>query len=594
MNYLPFTILAYFLNALAVTADKFLLKKFIPNPLTYVFYISLFSLLVLFLIPFTHIPTLTVLILASTSTILWSFGAFFMFKALKAGQVSRVIPIIGTLTPVFLLIHASFFGTITLNQTWAVGFLILGLVFLTLLNWQGKLHLKELLYEFLAALFFAVSYLLLREAFLNMDFLTVFAWSKVILLPILAVFLFPSLRKKVATSSGSLGALFVGGQLAGGASQLLITFSISLATPALVNSLQGVQYVFLLVFSLLLAKKIPKIFGEKSSRIILFSKILGILVIALGLYILSFAQNRNLKLGVSYSPSYAAQLGLNPKTTFIQILDNLKVKTVRIPVYWDEVEQFPMQFNFSNVDYYLYQAQSRDVKVILVLGIKTPHWPECFAPKWVADSTIEQRQAKILDLVQREVSHFKNFSNIYAWQVENEPFLSYGVCDKVTAKTDQLLKKEVEIVKEADSRPVLITDSGELSDWVKALNRGDILGHTLYREVWNKYAGFIDYPLPPVFYQLKGKFVKFITGNLNKKIIISELQAEPWIPNYKNFSDFSPKVQTEFMPVSKLARNIEFARQTGEEEAILWGVEWWYYMAKEGHPEYLEYAKTLF
>ncbi len=602
MSYLPFASLAYFLNAVSVTTDKFLLKKFIPDPLTYVFYINLYSLLVLLLAPLTHLPSLTVFLLASLSTALWSLGAFFMFKALKVGLVSRVIPVIGTLTPIILLVHASFFATISLNQTWAAGFLISGLFFLTLVDLKGTFQIKELFLEILASLAFGASYLLLREAYLKADFLTVLVTSRYLLLPcILAVFLVPVSRKKITKPGGlninfksKLGVLFTLGQISGGASQMLLTFSISLTTPALVNSLAGIQYIFLLIFSLPLSKKFPKVFEEKSGRLSFLSKAAGVMAVFAGLYILSFpAKAPAITFGVTYSPLYAVELGLNPHSTFAGMLDDLQIKQVRLPVYWSEVEKFPRQFNFASLDYYLNEAQKRNVKVILVVGLKQPRWPECFAPQWVSQSASGQKQARVLDLVQREVNYFKNFKSIAAWQVENEPFFYYGACDKVTPQTRDLLKKEVEIIKNADKRPVLVTDSGELSTWIEAVSLSDIFGHTLYREVWNPVLGSRQYPLPPIFYTLKGQLAKLLVSN-NPKIIVSELQAEPWLPKGKHTSHVNPNTGAEIFPVGKLSQNVEYAKETGASDILLWGVEWWYYMAKAGHPEYLEYAKTLF
>jgi len=547
MSYLPVTILAYFLNALAVTTDKFLLNKFIPDPLSYVFYFSLYSLSAILLLPFTHIPGFYVFFLASSSTLLWTLGAYFMFKALKIGQVSRVVPLIGALTPLFLFLHASFFATITINQSWAVGFLIIGLILLARKDLKGRINIKEIIFILLSSLLFAVSYISLREAYLKMDFLTVLAWSRLILLPLGATLLIiPSLRKKIFTSNGlkvnfksKLGALFMAGQLAGGSAQLLLTYSISLESPALINSLQGIQYVFLIIFSFFLAKRFPQIFIKRFS-------FTGICSVAIGLFILNFAPNSsNLKLGVTYSPFYAQELGLNPKTTFIKMLDELKVDLVRLPIYWDEIETFPLHFDFTNPDFYISEALKRNVKIVPVLGHRVPRWPECFAPIWVQKSTIAQRQDRILKLIREEVNHFKAFPNIVAWQIENEPFLPYGECDKITNQTKRLVKDEVGIVKSLDNRPVLITDSGELSPWIDALIISDTFGHTLYRQVWNKYFGQVQYPFPPIFYKLKGDLIKLITQNTDKEIIISELQAEPWMPDYKDISEISPNEQAK-------------------------------------------------
>lgn len=297
MHFLPFTIFAYLLNGIAVLIDKFLLSHKIAHPLVYIFYISLLSLVILILLPFVHIPTITVFFLASLSTLLWTTGLYMLYKALTVGIVTRVIPIIGALIPIMLLIHAAFTGAITQHQTISVVLLICGIIFLTLFEFKGTIHPKELQYEILSALFFAVSYTVLRYAYLQADFLTVFAWSRVILIPVgIGLVIYPHTRSIILGSrdepaikiGSKQGMLFAVGQACGGLSELLLTFSVSLANPALVNSLQGSQYIFLFVASIFLAKKYPHIFREKHGKIPLLLKLLGIGFVGFGLYILEF------------------------------------------------------------------------------------------------------------------------------------------------------------------------------------------------------------------------------------------------------------------------------------------------------------------
>ncbi len=280
MNHLPFTLLAYFFNALAVLTSKFLLKKTIPDPLIYTFYISVLSLVAILALPFTKMPNLEVLILASASTLLWTMGAYFMYKALKIGQVSRVIPIIGTLIPLILLTYASTTNAISAIQIWAVLVLTLGMVFLTITDWKKGLNIREIIFEICSAIFFAISYILLRQAYLQADFFSVLVWSRLILIPFaIIVLILPKLRQKIITPSGlqinlfsKEGLIFAGGQASGVISELLILFSISLANPALVNSLQGTQYVFLFIFALILGKKFPAFFEEKYNFLGIFAK----------------------------------------------------------------------------------------------------------------------------------------------------------------------------------------------------------------------------------------------------------------------------------------------------------------------------------
>ena len=48
------------------------------------------------------------------------------------------------------------------------------------------------------------------------------------------------------------------------------------------------------------------------------------------------------------------------------------------------------------------------------------------------------------------------------------------------------------------------------------------------------------------------------------------------------------------MDITKFNDILEYARATRFEEQYLWGVEWWYYMKENGHPEFWDRAKELF
>ena len=299
MTHIPIVILAYTLNGIAVLVDKVILTKHVPNPLTIIFYFSAFSALALLVLPFVNVPTLNIFILASLSTLLWTTGVYFYFSAVKIGQPSRVIPVIGSLIPIFLIIY---YGT--LNQTisqpeiLAALVLIVGMIVLVVPNFSGKVSLNEIILEIVSALLFAISYIILKVAYDSADnFLMVLVWSRLILIPVgVIILILPFLRKQVFTSNSppikfksKTGALFLVGQASGGVAELLLTYSISLANPALVNSLQGTQYALLFLANIYLAKKFPDIFHEKLNLFNLISKVAGIVLIGLGLYLLAFA-----------------------------------------------------------------------------------------------------------------------------------------------------------------------------------------------------------------------------------------------------------------------------------------------------------------
>lgn len=294
--------------------------------------------------------------------------------------------------------------------------------------------------------------------------------------------------------------------------------------------------------------------------------------------------------GVTFSTFYSRQLGLDITETYQAIISDLKVKKIRLPVYWNEVEKTPGEFNFQLYDKLLDLAKDQGIKVILVIGYKVPRWPECFAPSWGKNWSKEQYQAQIRKLLETEVDHFQRRDSIVAWQVENEPLLNFGVCQMFDK---QFLEEEVNLVRSKDPRPIILTDSGELGLWVTALQSSDIMGTSLYRTVYAPIFGFFRYPFPPLYYRLKATLTQIVFAPDSWGVFISELQAEPWSPQ-KHLSQTPIPNQIRLFSLKDLQRTVEFTTKTHIKEQLFWGVEWWYWMKTQGYPEYWDFAKKLF
>lgn len=318
--------------------------------------------------------------------------------------------------------------------------------------------------------------------------------------------------------------------------------------------------------------------------------ILLVIVIAVNVVLGKSYSAQQIKYGVTFSPKYASYLNLDWQKTYLQILDELQVKNLRIPTYWDVLEPNSGKYEFSETDFMLEEAAKRGAKVILVLGARQPRWPECHIPTWVKSLTITQRQQKTLEFVAKVVGRYQDHPEIISWQVENEPFLaSFGEgCDKADEK---FLKTEIDLVRAQSRKKIIISDSGELGTWIVPMQTSDIFGTTLYRRVYDKFLGYITFPLPPYYYNLKSSMIRRIFAAGNQKTIIVEFQAEPWLAG-RNF--VSTKEQSQLFTADQFKSNINYVGKTGFDEVYLWGVEWWYFMAKNGHPEYLNFAKTLF
>ena len=299
---------------------------------------------------------------------------------------------------------------------------------------------------------------------------------------------------------------------------------------------------------------------------------------------------KDITFGVTFSQKYASEFNLDWKEVYLALLDDLKVRHLRLIAHWDLFEPEPSKYDFEDIDWQLREAEKRDAEVILAIGMKTPRWPDCHLPDWAKEIDKNLQQERILEMLKVVVLKYKDNPIIKYWQVENEPFLVFGDCpwyDK------EFFKKEVELVRSLNDsgKPVLVTESGELSTWFPAAKLADVVGVTMYRKTWWHRAGgfYARYPLPPVHYWRKAKLIEKI---FRKEVIVVELQAEGWGP--KPLPYLPLETQLQIMNVEDFKKNIDFARNSGLSTFYLWGAEWWYFLEKQYDlPEIWEEARKL-
>lgn len=292
--------------------------------------------------------------------------------------------------------------------------------------------------------------------------------------------------------------------------------------------------------------------------------------------------------GLTYSPKFARELGLDSQKVYLEILDDLGAKNIRIPVYWDQIEAREGEFDFSQYDYIFDEGAKRDVDFIVNVGWRLPRWPECHNPSWVDTKDEEKLESDIIFLLKQIVTRYKNRPEIVAWQVENEPLLDwFGECPE---SDKEFLKKEVALVRKLDdSRPIIISASGELSSWTHESKIADILGTTMYRVVWNPWFKYVRYPIPDWFYGLK----LFINGFTKEEAIVSELQGEPWVP-LGTLADLEFDEYHKSFSIEQFRANLQFAINVDFKQTYIWGVEWWYVQKEKGNLEYWDTARALF
>lgn len=315
-----------------------------------------------------------------------------------------------------------------------------------------------------------------------------------------------------------------------------------------------------------------------------------IVLIFIGIYFFKFADNypKNIKLeapdnfwGITFSTKYSEELKLDINEVYTAIVQDLGIKNIRLPIYWDEIEKEEGNFDFTKFDQLIELGKDYNIDYIINIGNRLPRWPECHIPDWIDDNTKE----KTLIMIEEVIKHYKDYDNIIAWQVENEPLLnSFGICPD---GDEEFFKKEIELVKSLDDRDIIISGSGELSTWRRESKLGDIFGTTIYRVVYTPYFGYFRYPLSTSFYKLKAKI-----NNIDN-IIISELQLEPWVPNDNGIYNLSEKEKNKSLDIEQMKANLQFAIDTEFDKTYLWGVEWWYYEKINNNTQYWKLIKEL-
>ena len=292
-------ILSYLFFSLSSFGDKLVLSSR-ANPKLYTFYVGFLSILVVFLIPFIKFdfPSFTALIWIILEAIVYLLALYSMFLALEKFDVSRVIPTIGAIQPMLILVLTwIFWGPQIMRKMDFLAFimLFLGSIIISMEKTQ-KITVDFLKLSMFSSLMFSLDYVFSKFIFLNQPFLQGIIWMRIFSFLFVLIFLFSKeFRKEVFTKQTILdkkrGFVFLFAQLSGGIAYFLQSFAISLvpiAYLAVINSLRGVQYIFLFIITLFFSFLFPKILKEKVSKKIIIQKTISILLIVSGLAILIF------------------------------------------------------------------------------------------------------------------------------------------------------------------------------------------------------------------------------------------------------------------------------------------------------------------
>jgi len=289
--WLIIVILAHLFYALIFIIDKYIVSRPLPHPVVYTFYVSVLSIFVWVLIPFGfYFPSGNEIVLILLAGIFQVTGCIFFYKALNLSEVSRIVPFVGSFVAIFILILSTLLigEYLTTEQIFAFILLVLGSL---IISFKKKdIFQKPFILALFSALLFAGFWVITKYIFLGTSFISGLVWVRTGVAIIALFLLLPKQnRQLIFRETEELKPktirFFSWGRILTIAAGFFMYLAVFLGSVTLANSLQGFQYAFILILALLFFRKIPSL-REEFSREIIVQKIIAIVLISIGLFIL--------------------------------------------------------------------------------------------------------------------------------------------------------------------------------------------------------------------------------------------------------------------------------------------------------------------
>lgn len=320
MSWVLIAILSYLILAVVSLGDKFLVDGVIKSAKAYAFIVSVLGTAVIVIAPwFLHWSSLNNFILDMAVGILFPIALYFTYSALKLGEASRSLILIGAMTPVFSLPLSLWLFSEQIPVKSLIGSMfLLGGSFIMIFisrkyNFFHKVgHLlgikrgqqksrRATIYSLVAAFIFAWFFIGSKAAYNHEEFFSAFIWLRLGGLLGAGIFIIRAADRKEVFSAilpkkswwkltrkqKHPQFLILGNQALGATGFVLQNYAIALGSVAVVNALQGVHYAALMLFSTILSIFYPKVFREDLTTAIIWKKAGALLLIGFGLYLIA-------------------------------------------------------------------------------------------------------------------------------------------------------------------------------------------------------------------------------------------------------------------------------------------------------------------
>ncbi|NJN48998.1 MAG: cellulase family glycosylhydrolase [Alkalinema sp. RL_2_19] len=285
------------------------------------------------------------------------------------------------------------------------------------------------------------------------------------------------------------------------------------------------------------------------------------------------------------------------------IIDDVGIKHIRIPIFWDQLEWEPGKFDWADLDWQMQQAAASNAKVMLAVGHRVPRYPECYAPNWTKPLAETEFKRSLFVMTTAVVQHFKDHPALDAWQVENEPLAKilgtiWG--DASCREISHFVKEEVQLVKRLDGQHPTITTYA-FSPWPSSQLRqtiqfgSDVVAITLFNKLFFRspvFNGYVEMfklgPLAP----LRLAYQRAVVKHHQQDFWVAEMQAEPWGPKGPYEFDHPDDADIS-MNLDRLNQIWNYGANSGASRIYLWGAEWWLSERNQGKPMMLDAVRQL-
>jgi len=290
MLWVFFSILAAFIWAVVNMIDKYILTRWVRNPIVPVLILGIVGLIAsIFIYLFRGFSNLSYfnIFLSFVAGILYILMCIFYFKAVKIEEISRVVPLF-YLTPLFVLVLAAIFlGEIFTPIKYAgIFLLIIGAILISSKNLTKVSLGKAFWFMMLSSLVLSLHYIITKHLLNFADFWTVFSYTRIgtifVLIPIF-YFNFSDLVSTVKEHGKKVVAVISLNESLNLVGVLLITIAAAIGYITLVNTLSNsIQPLFVLFSAVILSIFYPRILKEEIGKSTILQKLIAIALMFTG------------------------------------------------------------------------------------------------------------------------------------------------------------------------------------------------------------------------------------------------------------------------------------------------------------------------